>query len=210
MEACIEKATRATDTGRSSATAKRPRSSRSPSGVSQDDPKRVGSDNFRPMDKFGLTQHAAENGEDGYQGYSGDRSFIQRMREIRNWAGTEVHRRLRRSDGQLPRLFEPDYGLAATACLPSKERSQTLIEAALDAYSLSPILHRPTFDYSWNVVYSIESSQYTPNELQFLPLLYAVLALGCLFAQADAQKSSRDIAKAEGYVSCCAKVAFQC
>ncbi|KIW72945.1 hypothetical protein PV04_01103 [Phialophora macrospora] len=215
MEAYIEKATRVPDTGRSSAIAKRTRRSRSSSQVSQDDPTRAATDKFRPMDKFVLTQHAAENGDDGYQGYSGDRSFIQRMREIRNWAGAEVHRRLRRSDGQLPRLFEPDYGLAATAYLPSKERSQTLIEAALDAYSLTPILHRPTIDYSWNVVYSIESSQYTANELRFLPLLYAVLALGCLFAQADAQKSSRDFAKAEGLrffaasrclidLSCCA------
>jgi hypothetical protein len=198
MEACIEKATRTGNTGSSSGTTKRTSRSRSPSRVSQAGLEHVGRDNMRPMDKFVLTQHATESGEAGYQGYSGDRSFIQRMREVRNWAGAEVHRRLRRSEGQLPRLFEPDYGLAATTYLPSKERSRILIEAALESHSLLPTLHRPTFDYSWNVVYSIESSQYTADEVRFIPLLYAVLALGCLFAQADTQKPSRDNAKAEG------------
>ncbi|ETI29613.1 hypothetical protein G647_02066 [Cladophialophora carrionii CBS 160.54] len=200
MEACLEKATRAPEPGLCSSTPKRRPRSRGSSGGSHEGPKRVEGAHFHPTDKFVLTQHATENSEDGYHGYSGDRSFIQRMREVRNWAGAEVHRRLRRSDGQLPSLFEPDYGLAATAYLPSKERSRTLIDAALDAYALTPILHRPTFDYSWNVIYSIEPSQYTADELRFLPLLYAVLALGCLFAQADAQKSSRDTAKADGYV----------
>ena len=158
-------------------------------------------DKFRRLNNFVLTRHAIEEGEAGYQGYSADRAFIQRLREkLKNWQGAEVHRRFRAPESELPKLFEPDYGLAATTCLPSKERSRALIDAALDSQSLFPILHRPSFDYTWNLVYTIEPAQYTVAEIRFLPLLYAVLALGCIFSHAQGQKSSREYAAAEGQV----------
>ncbi|KAJ9609089.1 hypothetical protein H2200_006860 [Cladophialophora chaetospira] len=197
MEACIATATGKPMAG-SSRFAKSSGRSRSSSPVPQRGLKSAAVSAPSSTSKLALTRHATQDGEAEYQGYSADRSFLQRMREVGNWAGAEIHRKLRRSEGQLPRLFEPDYGLAATAYLPSKERSRTLIDAALDAYSLLPILHMPTFDSSWNIVYSIEPSHYSAEDYRFLPLLYAVLALGCLFNQSDGQRTSRDSAKAEG------------
>ncbi|KAF2098972.1 hypothetical protein NA57DRAFT_76206 [Rhizodiscina lignyota] len=171
-----------------------PGSSQSPT-----DPTHGANNDYRHTDKYVLTQHAIENGEAGYQGYSGDRAFMQLMRDkLRNWPGAEVHGKLRRSAEQLPKLFESDYSLAETVLLPPRDECRALIDAALESHALFPILHWPNFECSLRFLYSIGPSQYTADELRFLPLFYAVLALGCLFSQKDTQKSSRSSAKANG------------
>ncbi|EXJ67403.1 uncharacterized protein A1O5_09416 [Cladophialophora psammophila CBS 110553] len=133
--------------------------------------------------KFVLTRHATEEAEDSFQGYSGDRAFIQRMREdIKNWP--------------------------VTVCLPSKAKARALVDAALESYSLFPILHRPSFDRSFNDIYALGSNESTAAELRFLPLLYAVLALGCIFIQKDAGQSSREQETTEGLQYFAASRAF--
>lgn len=155
-------------------------------------------DESSAVNKFVLTRHAIEEGEAGFQGYSADRAFIQRLREkLKNWQGAEVHRRFRALESEQPKLFEIDYGLAATACLPPKEKSRALIDAALDSQPLLAILHRPSFEYTWNIVYTIEPAQYTVDEIRFLPLLYAVLALGCTVSVSHSE-SPGEFTAAEG------------
>lgn len=155
------------------------------------------------QNKFVTSQHAIGKGGGDYQGYSGDKAFIQRMREkLRDWPGSEAHRRLILPDRPVPDLFDPDRGLATAACLPPKDKAQILIDAALDTHSLFPILHRPTFDYCCNLLYTVGVYDYGVQELRFLPLLYAVLALGCVSVQQGVEGFSREQIMAEGCGSC--------
>ncbi|KIY03555.1 uncharacterized protein Z520_00246 [Fonsecaea multimorphosa CBS 102226] len=159
--------------------------------------------------RFIITRHAPEEAEDGYQGYSGERAFIERMRErIKGWQSDSVNSRLRPPKRPPAKLFDCDYSLAAAACLPSRGRARALVDAAVDTYSLFPILHRPSFDRSFENIYTISPNDYTAEQLRFLPLLYAVLALGCLFIQVDSMESSREQQITEGLQYFAASRAF--
>jgi hypothetical protein len=156
-------------------------------------------DTPRAAPKFVLTRHATEEAEDGFQGYSGDRAFIQRMRErIKDWPGENLRSRIRPSKRPAAKLFDCDYYLAATATLPSKGRARLLVDAAVESYPLFPILHRPTFEHSFENMYAMSSNEYTTVQLRFLPLLYALLALGCIFVQLDSAESTREQDITEG------------
>ncbi|KIW97585.1 uncharacterized protein Z519_01169 [Cladophialophora bantiana CBS 173.52] len=159
--------------------------------------------------KFVLTRHATEEAEDSFQGYSGDRAFIQRMREdIKNWPGDNVRSRIRPPSRPVAKLFDCDYSPAVTVCLPSKAKARALVDAALESYSLFPILHRPSFDRCFDDIYALGSDESTAEELRFLPLLYAVLALGCIFIQKDTGQSSRELEITEGLQYFAASRAF--
>ncbi|KIW83852.1 hypothetical protein Z517_03098 [Fonsecaea pedrosoi CBS 271.37] len=159
--------------------------------------------------RFILTRHATEEAEDGFQGYSGDRAFIQRMRErIKDWPGDNVRSRIRPPRRPCAKLFECDYPLAATACLPPRERARALVDAAVESYSLFPILHRPSFDRSLESIYATTPNDFTIEQLRFLSLLYAALALGCMFIQVDSAHASREHEIAEGLQYFAASRAF--
>ncbi|OAP63265.1 hypothetical protein AYL99_02492 [Fonsecaea erecta] len=175
----------------------------------EDSPEGSDEDISRTAPKFILTRHAIEDPGDVFQGYSGDRAFIQRMRErIKDWPGDNVRSRMYPPKRQTANLFDCDYSLAATTCLPPKEWARALVDAAVQSYSLFPILHRPSFDRSFEDLYAIRPNDYMAEELRFIPLLYAVLALGCMFIQADPQKSSREQEIAEGLQYFAASRAF--
>jgi hypothetical protein len=151
------------------------------------------------VNEFAPSQHAIDEGEGGYQGYSGDKAFLRRMQEkLKNWPSSEIHRRMILPETPIPSLFDPDHALAMTVSLPPRDKAQILIDAALDSHALFPILHRPTFDYMCNLVYTFRIDEYAAQELRFLPLLYAVLALGCLSAQHGGNMSSREQRISEG------------
>jgi hypothetical protein len=148
--------------------------------------------------EYATTQHAIDQGETGYQGYSADRAFIQRMKEkLGTWPGIDINRRLRPRDITAPSLFEPENQLAGQASLPPKTRASELIEAALDSHTPLHIVHRPSFDESFHVLYSLSPREYGPEEMRFLPLVYALMALGCLFTEPDASDANRSPAPNE-------------
>ncbi|KAJ6021172.1 hypothetical protein N7540_006676 [Penicillium herquei] len=85
----------------------------------------------------------------------------------------------------VPGLFDTSSRAPVEVKLPPKPIAIKLVEAALDGQILFSIIHRPSFDSLFNLVYSLKESDYSVHERRFLPLLYAVLAYGCLFADMD-------------------------
>jgi hypothetical protein len=71
--------------------------------------------------------------------------------------------------------------------LPPKKQAQALCDNALiDAGSLMKVVHIPSFYKSVDRIYETSPENYGNAENSFLPLLYAVLALGTLFSKDDA------------------------
>jgi len=72
--------------------------------------------------------------------------------------------------------------------LPSKREARILCDNALiDAGALLRVVHMPTFYKSMERMYEISPENYGNAENTFLPLLYAVLALGTLFSKKDVE-----------------------
>ena len=79
-----------------------------------------------------------------------------------------------------------DFNYPNTHDLPSKECAQRLCEYALnDACAIFPFFHKPTFYSTLDRVYDALPEIVGKEESRFLPLLYATMALGCLFAKAE-------------------------
>lgn len=90
-----------------------------------------------------------------------------------------------------------DSKLPNTHELPAKECARQLCQCALDdACSLLRFVHQPTFYATFDRIYDVAPEQFGNDENAFLPLLYAVLALGCLFA-----KNEKSMLQIEGYES---------
>lgn len=78
--------------------------------------------------------------------------------------------------------------LPAGTDLPSKPEARVLCDNALiDAGALMRVVHLPSFYKSMDRIYELQPDNYGNAENTFLPLLYAVLALGSLFSKKDAE-----------------------
>ena len=81
--------------------------------------------------------------------------------------------------------------------LPDRSCARTLCSCALDdAAALLRFVHQPSFYEMFDRVYSTPPENFKTAEQKFLPLLYSVLALGCLFA-----KSEKSMLQSYGYES---------
>ncbi|KAL9051246.1 MAG: hypothetical protein Q9162_006135 [Coniocarpon cinnabarinum] len=81
--------------------------------------------------------------------------------------------------------------------LPTKEKALTLIRFALDdACAILPCVHQPSFYAAVDRIYGLQPEHYTTRDHRFLPLLYVVIALGCLFAKDESSELER-----KGYTS---------
>ena len=90
-----------------------------------------------------------------------------------------------------------DASLPPTHDLPSREVARRLCHNALDdACSLMRFVHEPSFFASLERIYDTPPDQFTNEENAVLPLLYIVIAVGCLFS--DDGAGTLDIA---GYES---------
>jgi hypothetical protein len=70
--------------------------------------------------------------------------------------------------------------------LPSKEEARLLCDAAIvDASVMLRVVHLPTFRKQFDRMYELSPEQYGNAENSFLPLLFAVIALGKLFSKDD-------------------------
>jgi hypothetical protein len=156
-----------------------------------------------------------DSGHWDFHGGSSGTVFIKRMREqFGSLLSTE-----KGSAPFLPKLPQPyppalldsprsstesplDGGLPNTVDLPSKEVARTLCEHALDtACSLLRFVHQPTFYVMFERIYEIPVESFGNEENQFLPLLYVVLALGCMFEQqGDGYEQSYKTGIDHGYI----------
>jgi hypothetical protein len=141
---------------------------------------------LRDLRKCGTVYHTIEQGVIEFQGQSGDRTFIQDLKtKLSDWDGAETTCNPPPPDTSLPGFFEPKRRTPEKVTLPTKEFARKLVDTALDAHILLPVIHRPSFDVSFNLVYSLDRLEYGTREVLFLPLLYAVFALGFLFIESD-------------------------
>ncbi|KAF2685973.1 hypothetical protein K458DRAFT_386981 [Lentithecium fluviatile CBS 122367] len=82
---------------------------------------------------------------------------------------------------------------AAATDLPPKRGARQLCDNALiDAGALLRIVHLPSFNKSFERLYETTPENYSHTENSFLPLLYAVLALGTLFSKSDSSDTDLD------------------
>ena len=136
--------------------------------------------------------HTVEQGEMEFQGYSADRTFIRGLQEkLGDWP-VDVFSRFSRIGPLQPSLAGLSQ-MYSQKCddlhLPARGEAVALVQAALDAQILFCVVHRPTFESSFNLVYSLEPSEYSSKEKRFLSLLYATLAYGSLFVEPEAQET---------------------
>lgn len=125
--------------------------------------------------------HAVQQDEIEFQGYSADRSFVRSLdANLGSWYGGELSWQQLPAPAQVPTFFEVERQAAVRITLPEKELAAKLVNAAFDAQILLCLVHRPSFETSFNLVYSLEETNYSVSEKRFLPLLYAVFAYGCM------------------------------
>lgn len=145
-----------------------------------------------------------DRGHWDYHGHSSGLSFLRQTKEHfgdivgPELAGSSRPNESRRKDSQdalnssnssvRTLLDSPIEGsrVFRTDDLPSKEVALELCSHALDdATCILMIVHQPSFYKSVDRIYERTTDQYENEDHQFLPLLYVVLALGCLFARQE-------------------------
>ncbi|KAL6875984.1 fungal-specific transcription factor domain-containing protein [Trichoderma longibrachiatum] len=135
--------------------------------------------NSEEIGKCATAHHFIEQGEIEFHGTSAERTFMEELME-KLGDSSVAHPRLP-IHASVPGLFHSDARHSDDVPLPGRDQAMRLVEAALDAQVLLNIIHRPSFDVSFNMIYSLEPSEYSLRERRFLPLLYAVIAFGSLF-----------------------------
>lgn len=128
-----------------------------------------------------------DQGHWDYHGHTSGITFIRRLRK--QLGATEIQLPLRtRSMTQIldsPKSIDspPDAALPPTHDLPPRAVAQRLCHNALeDGCSLMRFVHEPSFYAMLNRIYDTPPEQFTNEENSFLPLLYIVMSVGCLFS----------------------------
>ena len=154
------------------------------------------------INKPSTAYHSIDNGEVEFQANSGDKYFMESFREkLTDWPdSTTAHEHLT-PNVSVPDFFSVDAQAAADVVLPARSWAAKLTEAALDAQALMSVVHRPSFHTSFDLIYALNGSDYSAREKKFLPLLYSVLAYGCLFVESDTETLDRNVMIAQGYGS---------
>ncbi|KAL8806836.1 MAG: hypothetical protein Q9182_001096 [Xanthomendoza sp. 2 TL-2023] len=138
-----------------------------------------------------------DQGHWDFYGQSSGMIFLRRMREqFGDLLGKFDGNRLpfMRSSNFSERLKSPsstsgspmDLNNKNVRDLPAKACARKLCSCALDdAAALLRVVHQPTFYKRFDRVYETPAADLEPADHKFLPLLYSVIALGCLFAKAE-------------------------
>ncbi|KAL8863545.1 MAG: hypothetical protein Q9178_000226 [Gyalolechia marmorata] len=139
--------------------------------------------------------HLDDQGHWDFCGQSSGMIFLRRMREqfgdlLAKFDGTALP--FMKSSSISGRLMTPncastspmDFSGNNVQRLPDKSCARKLCTCALDdAAALFPFVHQPTFYTMFDRVYDRPRESWEPVDEKFLPLLYSVVALGCLFAK---------------------------
>ncbi|KIX02029.1 uncharacterized protein Z518_07968 [Rhinocladiella mackenziei CBS 650.93] len=87
-----------------------------------------------------------------------------------------------------------DFNLPPGVDLPPMEVAIELCRNTIDdCCALMRPLHRPRFFSRLHAVYDTDPEQYNNEHVQFLPLLYVVMAVGCLFSKAENENTMLDL-----------------
>ncbi|CAG7917526.1 unnamed protein product [Penicillium olsonii] len=150
--------------------------------------------------------------DQGHWDYHGHTSGIIFVRRLRKQLGavdiTSPMARSRASiSGQMmgsPKSFSEspqDTTLPPTHDLPPREVARRLCHNSIDhACSLMRFVHEPSFFASLERIYDTPPEQFTNEENSFLPLLYIVIAVGCLFSEDGQGQGTLDLSGYEGAI----------
>ncbi|KAJ5107331.1 hypothetical protein N7456_004006 [Penicillium angulare] len=144
-------------------------------------------------DPYARLYRSVNEGDIEFQGFSSDRTFILGIkRQLGFWEDDMEHKRL--PNVSVLSLFDTSSGTPPVdASLPPKTTAAKLVEAALNGQIIFSVVHRPSFNSLFNLVYSLDESDYSTHERRFLPLLYAVMACGSLFADLEDFDEEKDM-----------------
>lgn len=151
-----------------------------------------------------------DQGNWDFHGHSSGLIFLRRMREQfgdmlgqgegqgRHTPFIRTHRINQVLDSPKSAGESPsESNLPNTHDLPSRKVARELVESTLDeACALLRFVHQPTFYALFDRIYDTPPDQYGNEESKFLPLLYVVMAVGCLF-----NKNENSRLQSEGYVN---------
>jgi hypothetical protein len=134
-----------------------------------------------------------EEGNWDYQGHSSGLSFMRGLRQFDDMFQITPDQspslRHRNMSQDLPSPTSTSYTGSHTVspsgvALPDKEQARILCNNAIIEYSaMLRVVHLPTFNKQLDRVYELSPEDYGTAEHTFLPLLYAVIALGKLFSE---------------------------
>ncbi|KAL5335773.1 fungal-specific transcription factor domain-containing protein [Aspergillus crustosus] len=133
-----------------------------------------------------------DEGHWDYHGHTSGTIFLRRLRKqlgVTQPGSAEIPLRARpalqhflespKSTSESPQ----ESSLPPTHDLPPRDVARRLCHNALeDACSLIRFVHEPSFYRMLNRIYDLPPEQFTNEENSFLPLLYIVMSVGCLFS----------------------------
>lgn len=153
-----------------------------------------------------------EQGNLEYHGHSSGLSFVRRMREqLGDMMGPEGQATPFVKSRPISQVFdsprsstESPWDPPAGTDLPPREVAYELCDNAInDAAALLRFVHWPTFKKQLDAVYDKAPEAWANDENAFLPLLYATMSLGTLFAKdecSDLDRKGYETAIERGYV----------
>ncbi|KAH8692744.1 putative C6 transcription factor [Talaromyces proteolyticus] len=151
-----------------------------------------------------------DQGHWDYHGHSSGVIFMQRLRkQLGNFVTPPRALSKPRSISQIletpksqsesPQDSSHNSNLPPTHDLPPRSVADKLCRNSFDhACVLMRCLHEPSFSAMVDRIYASSWDQFTNEEHTFLPLLYVVMAVGCLFS--DDVESTLDVAGYEGAI----------
>ncbi|OGM51168.1 hypothetical protein ABOM_000391 [Aspergillus bombycis] len=134
--------------------------------------------------------------------------FVRRLKdELGNWPGADAENRVRARNVPAPKFFPLTNGPAQAISLPSRDRARYLVNLAFDAHFLHNFVHRPTFDSIFALLFTLNVKDYSSEEYRYLPLLFSLMALGCLFEMDDEGSREAFILEGTQYFETCRSLA---
>ncbi|KAJ5551068.1 hypothetical protein N7535_000990 [Penicillium sp. DV-2018c] len=149
--------------------------------------------------------------DQGHWDYHGHTSGVLFVRRLRKQLGaTEISAPMARPRSSITaHMVSPKYSsespqdttLPPTHDLPPRAVARRLCHNAVDhACSLMRFVHEPSFFANLERIYDTPPEQFSNEENSFLPLLYIVIAVGCLFSDDGSGQGTLDLAGYEGAI----------
>lgn len=159
-----------------------------------------------------------EGGGWDFRGTSSGAVFLRRMKDhFRGLLGYDYQTTFLPRPNRVPGLLKLDSPQPTSASTPSdskytvvydlppRERARQLSYCALDCgTALLRIVHNPSFFERFDILYDKPAESYDVEDNRFLGLLYAVMAVGCMYNIAEEDTDNRvnyKEATEEGYVT---------
>jgi hypothetical protein len=150
-----------------------------------------------------------DQGHWDYHGHTSGLLFVRRLRK--QLGATDIMGPMARSRSSItahmldsPKSMSEspqDTTLPPTHDLPPRAVARRLCHNAIDhACSLMKFVHIPSFFASLERIYDTPPEQFTNQENTFLPLLYIVIAVGCLFSDDESGEGTLDLSGYEGAI----------